>query len=109
MIQNYPPDMPVLLADDDESDVLLMKRAFKEARLSNPLKVVSNGEEAISYLDAKGPYAEPATMALAWPVPAGFEDAPQGWMGRAPMVAGASAPQKAARGGPQFLEYRIRY
>jgi CheY-like chemotaxis protein len=57
--------MPVLLAEDDESDVLLMKRAFKVARLSNPLKVVSNGEEAISYLDAKGSYAD----RQQWPWP----------------------------------------
>ncbi len=40
----------ILLVEDDEVDVLLVKRAFAEARVANPLKVVSNGIEALAFL-----------------------------------------------------------
>jgi CheY-like chemotaxis protein len=49
---------PVLLAEDDENDVILMRRAFRTVGLPNPLHVVSNGQEAISYLNAEGAYAD---------------------------------------------------
>ena len=48
----------VLLAEDDENDVLLMQRAFMKARLANPLQVVRNGEEAIFYLQGNGQYSD---------------------------------------------------
>jgi CheY-like chemotaxis protein len=47
----------ILLAEDDETDVLLTRRAFAKANLLNPLHVVSNGEEAIAYLAGDGKYA----------------------------------------------------
>ena len=43
---------PVLLAEDDETDVLLLQRALNEAGVSNPLRVVNDGQEAIDYLTA---------------------------------------------------------
>jgi CheY-like chemotaxis protein len=44
-------DQPViLLAEDREDDVLLIRRAFAQAKIVNPVQVVSDGEEAISYL-----------------------------------------------------------
>jgi CheY-like chemotaxis protein len=46
----------VLIADDDENDVFLMKRAFEKANVSVPVMVVRNGEEAIGYLSGKGKY-----------------------------------------------------
>lgn len=49
---------PILLAEDDEADVLLMRRALREAGVTNPLVVVSNGQEAIAYLNGEGPYAQ---------------------------------------------------
>ncbi|MDB6028868.1 MAG: response regulator receiver protein [Verrucomicrobiales bacterium] len=48
----------VLLADDDENDVLLMQRAFQKARLANPLQIVRNGEQAVAYLEGTGCYAD---------------------------------------------------
>jgi DNA-binding response OmpR family regulator len=51
-------DMPILLAEDDENDVFLMRRAFREAGLIHPLVVVGNGQEAISYLNGEGLYAD---------------------------------------------------
>ncbi|SRR6266436_8450978 len=47
----------ILLAEDNENHVLLVRRAFEQAGLVNPLYVVSNGEEAISYLKGDGKYA----------------------------------------------------
>jgi len=48
----------VLLAEDDENDAFLLMYAFKLAEVSNPLIVVRNGQEAIWYLNAEGPYSD---------------------------------------------------
>lgn len=48
----------ILLVEDDENDILLMKRAFNRARLANPLKVVQDGDEAIDYLSGNGIYRD---------------------------------------------------
>jgi CheY-like chemotaxis protein len=47
----------ILLAEDDENHVFLIRRAFKKAGLINPLYVVRNGEEAIAYLKGEGCFA----------------------------------------------------
>ena len=47
----------ILLAEDREDEVLLIRRAFREANFVNPLHVVPDGEEAIAYLEGKGKYA----------------------------------------------------
>src|SRR5579885_222706 len=47
----------VLLVEDNPDDVLLIQRAFRKAGLPYPLHQVGDGEEAISYLDGKGIYA----------------------------------------------------
>lgn len=39
-----------LLIEDDDVDIMTMKRAFKDLKIPNPLNVVRNGEEAISFL-----------------------------------------------------------
>jgi CheY-like chemotaxis protein len=73
--------MPVLLAEDEEDDVFLMRRAFSVAELSNPLVTVSDGQEAIWYLAGEGNYAdrtqhpEPCLMLLDLKMPKvnGFE------------------------------------
>jgi CheY-like chemotaxis protein len=51
-------NVPILLAEDDENDVFLMRRAFDRAGIPNPLFVVHNGQEALDYLAGKGEYAE---------------------------------------------------
>jgi CheY-like chemotaxis protein len=48
----------VLLVEDDLNDIFLVKRAFKMARLSDPLQVVTDGQEAINYLMGQGKYAD---------------------------------------------------
>lgn len=51
-------DVPILLAEDDQNDVFLMRRAFKTVGIPNPLMVVRNGQEAVDYLAGKGDYAQ---------------------------------------------------
>lgn len=40
----------ILLVEDNENDVLFMKRAFKNAQIPNPLEIVTDGQQAIDYL-----------------------------------------------------------
>lgn len=49
------------MADDDEEDLLLAKRALEACRLANDLHCVRNGEELLDYLYRRGKYAELAT------------------------------------------------
>jgi CheY-like chemotaxis protein len=50
--------LPILLAEDNEDDVFLMQRAFKKARLNNPLRVVPDGEQTLAYLKGEGVYGD---------------------------------------------------
>jgi CheY-like chemotaxis protein len=60
----------ILLADDSEMDIFLMREAFKKGQCSNPLQEVHNGEEAIAYLKGDGTCSDrnkfplPAVMLL---------------------------------------------
>jgi CheY-like chemotaxis protein len=40
----------ILLVEDDHVDVLSVKRAFKELKITNPLQVVGNGEAGLEWL-----------------------------------------------------------
>ena len=46
----------ILLVDDSENDLILMRRAFQKAEFHNPLREVRNGEEAVAYLKGEGVY-----------------------------------------------------
>ncbi|UCD04857.1 MAG: response regulator [candidate division WOR-3 bacterium] len=48
----------VLLVEDDHNDVLLIKRAFQKVKIANPIIVLNDGEQAISYLAGREPYIE---------------------------------------------------
>ena len=48
----------ILLAEDDENDVMLIKRAFSKSHVVNPIACVKNGEEAVAYLSGEGEYAD---------------------------------------------------
>ena len=54
----------VLLVEDDLNDIFIVKRAFRTAHIPNPLQVVTDGEEAISYLRGDGKYADRAAHPL---------------------------------------------
>jgi CheY-like chemotaxis protein len=51
-----PETAVFLLVEDNDDDIVLLRRAFAKCRLLNPLHVVKNGAEAISYLDGVGCY-----------------------------------------------------
>jgi len=50
---------PVLAAEDEESDAMILRLAFKKARLLNPLVVVRDGQDAVDYLNGAGPSTHP--------------------------------------------------
>ena len=57
--QNYLKSYnTILLVEDDQNDVLLVKRAFKKANNVNNIQVVNDGEAAIAYLDGDGEYQD---------------------------------------------------
>jgi CheY-like chemotaxis protein len=48
----------ILIAEDNEDHVILLRRALKKGAVLNPLFVVSDGEEAIAYLKGEGRFAD---------------------------------------------------
>ncbi len=48
----------ILLVEDNEDDVFLMKRALQGANVVNPLYVVEDGQEALDYLGGAGKFAD---------------------------------------------------
>ena len=54
----------ILLVEDREDDVLLVRRSFQKVKLINPLVAVRSGEEAISYLNGDGKYANRSEFPL---------------------------------------------
>src|SRR6266581_8887827 len=59
-----PDTAVILLAEDSDDEVMLIRRAFRDAKLLNPLHVVRDGEEAIAYLKGEGRYANRAEYPL---------------------------------------------
>ena len=51
-------DSAILLVEDDDSDILLLRRAFRNAHIANPLIEVRDGQAAIQYLSGEGDYAD---------------------------------------------------
>ena len=49
---------PILLAEDDASHVLLVRRFLSKGGLVNPVHAVDNGAEAIAYLRGAAPYTD---------------------------------------------------
>ena len=48
----------ILLVEDSEDDVFIMKHALKKSGNQVPLQIVTDGEMAIQYLSGKGDYAD---------------------------------------------------
>jgi CheY-like chemotaxis protein len=47
----------ILVADDSEGDIIILRKAFEKAYVPNPLFGVKSGAEAISYLKGEGRYS----------------------------------------------------
>ncbi len=54
--------MPILLVEDNPADVELTLRAFKRRRLSNPVAVARDGEEALDYVHRRGVFGDGAPI-----------------------------------------------
>src|SRR5579863_3110604 len=63
MIPSLPP---VLAAEDEESDAVLLELMFQRSGIPNHLVLVHDGREAVSYLAGEGAYAD----RLRYPLPA---------------------------------------
>jgi CheY-like chemotaxis protein len=51
----------VLMAEDDEHDIIATKRAWKKHKIANPLYIVNDGEECLDFLHRRGKYSDPST------------------------------------------------
>lgn len=51
----------VLMAEDNEHDIIATQRAWKKHRIANPLYVVRDGEQCLDYLHRQNQYSEEAT------------------------------------------------
>ncbi|MEY2427674.1 MAG: hypothetical protein QOJ40_559 [Verrucomicrobiota bacterium] len=59
-----PEPATILVAEDDENDIVILSYAFKQAGLPHSLERVSDGEAAIRYLKGEGAYANRAKFPL---------------------------------------------
>ena len=48
----------ILLAEDNEDDVFLLKTALGKAGISHPIQAVTDGDKAIAYLKGENEYAD---------------------------------------------------
>lgn len=48
----------ILLVEDNSTDVLIAREALRAARVVNQVSVVEDGEEALSFLQRRPPYAD---------------------------------------------------
>jgi CheY-like chemotaxis protein len=56
--------LPILVADDEETDRLILNLAFDSAKLPHPIVMVHDGQEVVDYLSGHGPFADRAIHAL---------------------------------------------
>lgn len=52
-------NIPILLAEDDDVDAMTVQRAFKVNKITNPLHIVPNGEEALKVLRQQDTVSDP--------------------------------------------------
>src|SRR5437764_6822398 len=57
-------DALILIAEDLEDDVLIMRRSLDKAGVTNPTQVVRNGEETMAYLRGEGRFSNRAEYPL---------------------------------------------
>src|ERR1044071_2219914 len=91
----------ILLVEDDESDILLLRRAFRNARIANPLVEVRDGQAAIQYLAGEGPYSDRARYPVPFLIPLALRPPKLAGFGGPP---GVRAPPESL-GGPQIEEH----
>lgn len=63
----------LLLVEDDPNDQLLFAAAVRKAGLNLQLECVNHGQEAVAYLEGRGPVPDLLVLDLRMPVMDGFE------------------------------------
>ncbi|MFN3200171.1 MAG: response regulator [Bradymonadia bacterium] len=66
--QKQPPVKPpihIVLVEDDDNDVRIIRRAIRRGHLNNTITVVRDGQEALDYLHRRPPFDD--TEAWPWP------------------------------------------
>jgi CheY-like chemotaxis protein len=53
----------ILVVDDDENDQVFIMQAFRKIGVTDPIHVVSGGDEAIGYMKGEGKYADRTNFA----------------------------------------------
>ena len=48
----------ILVVEDNPTDAMLIRRAFRKANIGNPLYVLNDGDAAVLYLSGQGEYAD---------------------------------------------------
>ena len=65
-------DADILVVEDNPGDVRLLEEAFHDASISNTLHVVTDGDEALDFVNQRGEYADaprPDLVLLDWNLP----------------------------------------
>jgi CheY-like chemotaxis protein len=61
-----PSTHTILVVEDNQNDIQLLKRAFKKAEITNPLQFLTDGDSAVAYLSGDGSYGD----RVRFPLPA---------------------------------------
>lgn len=58
----FPPSdfnsRTILLVDDNEDDVFIMQSVFQKLQIPNPIQTLTDGDDAIAYLNGDGRYGD---------------------------------------------------
>ena len=49
---------PILIAEDDENDAIILERALRQVGFTNPFYVCRDGAEVVEYLRGTGPFTD---------------------------------------------------
>lgn len=79
-LRRHMNSIDILLVEDNEDDIRIMRRVFEKVKLLNIMSVVHNGQEALDFIYSQGKYKEskhPAPglilLDIRMPVMDGFE------------------------------------
>lgn len=51
-------EFPILIAEDDENDAIILERALRKVGFENPFRFCRDGTEVLEYLKAEGKYQD---------------------------------------------------
>jgi CheY-like chemotaxis protein len=51
-------EFPILIAEDDDNDAIILQRALRKAGFNNPFHISTNGADVMNYMKGKDPYGD---------------------------------------------------